>query len=216
MIRKFSYITDLGEIVSINNAHKETREHETALESTEIGNLIHFSRSYAITNHNISSAIENGYFSEPNLVRQLQLHFAHIYFENLNSYAANLRMPRRWLKAGAQRRFGFLSSEISLLLAVRAHILCDAPLALRRLNTEPSVFASDYFRIQKVLVSSSREIITTLNPGNSDLEMRFKKTLVVPASAAIFIWRLKAWYDYTKAQGLYFCIKGFTAQRQST
>ena len=151
--RKFSYVTDLDKIISTEEIFQETKKHESVLKGTSITNLIYFSRTYTITNRNIDTARGNGYFSQPEIVEKLQLHFAHLYFEVINEYFESGSMPGQWLSAGASRRFGLMSAEVSLLLAVKAHIQCDAPLALGRLGVAPELVVSDYFRIQKVLMS---------------------------------------------------------------
>lgn len=198
-MNKFRYVTDLGCITNLDNVLNELSEHESVLVGTNIGRLIYFSRTYAIVNQNINRARINGYFSNPVLIDKLQLQFAHTYFEMLNDYAQTGHMDKKWKIAAKHRLACIQPASFSLFFAIRAHIQCDAPEALRRLGPIPNYFIDDFINIQKIIATSSKQVVSSYNPNprlNSLRELA-RKIVIIPLCSIIFRWRGKAWHKFS-------------------
>ena len=195
---KFTHITNLALIVTVHDILAELARHEQVLIGTDIERLIYFSRTYAVMNRTIHEVCLEGYFSHPVIMGQLQIAFAHTYFETLNTYARTGRLPPRWQIATNHRLIRLQPAGVSLLLGVSAHIQCDAAASLRRIAVEPDLLANDYLRVNQLLFQSSDKIARSYSPNPRLQLVReiARKLLVVPICLSIFRLRRKAWGEY--------------------
>lgn len=200
MKNKFQHVTDLASIRNINDVIAELVKHETVMAGTEIENLLYFSRTYIVTNCNIHNSLKDSLFDKPELFHALQMNFAKLYFRSLNRYAQTGQMSSEW--SLARKNFG--SPGLALFLGIYAHIKGDSLAALSMLDTSPDVVAVDFFRLNGVLLKSSREIVRSYDPDprfNLIRELA-RKLLIRPISLIIFGWRRNAWLEYSELKNL--------------
>lgn len=190
----FEHITDLHEINSVGDILAELSVHEICLKRTKIRRLLYFSRAFAVINQAISVQITSDGFDNPIAMQKLQVNFARLYFNTLNQYARNGSLPMSWWLATKS-----WPASLSLFLAIRAHIVCDAHLAIAQTSKNDAVIEQDYFAVNQIILRSTKTVVHTYAPSTLLRPFReiARKTLVFPLCSLIFTMRCSAWkYQY--------------------
>ena len=137
-----------------------------------------------------------------NLSRSLASAFAQYYFQAVNDAASTKRaLPAAWAKMLPSAHRPALPAFILLLMGANAHINYDLPLALSKTmgRAKPDDLLRDILRVDRLLMSSGREIIGTFDEANklvAFVKRRGQFLYYRPIMYMILYWRILAWRNY--------------------
>ena len=129
-------------------------------------------------------------FDNPAAMQKLQINFGRLYFSMLNEYAINNTLPASWWIATKS-----WPASLSLFLAIRAHIVHDAHLAIAQLSRYDAVSEHDYLAVNHVILRSFKSVISVYSVSTTLRLVRETaiKPMVLPACSLIFTMRRSAW-----------------------
>ena len=193
----------LGKITTIEGVADELARLNDRLDSMRLNQFVLFNNSYYIVTTSIQKAIKDNFFVNPKFIQKFIVTFARYYFDALNnSQDENNNLAEPWLIAhDCAKNSG--TRFISLMLGANAHINNDLPQVLTTLmaNEKTEDLLSDIVKIDKLLMKSGREIITTFEETNKVLDLfkrRFQFLYYRPVMYMILYWRIVAWKNYRK------------------
>ena len=169
---------------------------ERLIASSDLTQVVFFNRAYLIVTKRISQAKTDGLFDNPKQMVKLEVAFAIKYFEALNNYVKHGSLPGAWGNIKQSTWYPRHPASLSLLLGANAHINYDLPLALKKTIEKPEEFRNDYFKVNRLLKESSKEISKSYYESDRSINFLKKnlRTLYLkPIMWLILRWRTRAW-----------------------
>jgi len=171
------------------------------LPDSDLFEFVFFNRAYVIITKAIHQASDDGLFSDDKTMNQLEVAFAHKYFAALNSYVQAGSLPHSWKHV----RRGLLGrhrpASLSLMLGAHAHINHDLLEALRAVIDNPSHFENDYFKVNQLLLASSKAISKSYYEDAVQLNFlkkHLRSLYLRPVMQLILHWRTRVWREFAK------------------
>jgi hypothetical protein len=193
---------DIAKITSFNTVLTELRTLDTQLSPSKLSQFIVFNKAYSVVTNAIKEAAEDNYFENPIFIEKFTVCFAQFYFLAINDTVAEKpELTVAWAKMNDAKRRSSTPAFILLLMGANAHINHDLSLALVKLMDKEKTddLLQDVLKIDKLLMKSGRQIITTFNEPNRSLDVikrRLQFLYYRPTMYMILYWRVKAWRDY--------------------
>lgn len=206
--RKLQYI-DINKLKSNREVLAELELLNTRLLHSELSHFTAFNKAYFVVTKKIINAAEDGYFAEPERMEKISVYFAKYYFQAINDSLLNTsNMATAWTKLNESAGRKNMPVFIQLLMGANAHINHDLPLALYEAigTDDDSQLLKDMLKVDKLLMKSGREILTTFEENSRLLcfiKLRCKYIYFWPIMRIILYWRIIAWrnYNYMKNTG---------------
>lgn len=201
-MRSVSDHINIDEITSFQTILAALTELESIIYQNKLKQFVVFNKAYFIVTSAIKQASDEGYFKNPEFVERFTICFASYYFQAVNATIGNNPdLPAAWDLTGMACQYKNTPNFILLLMGANAHINHDFPLALYELigAKEPSYFVKDVLKIDKLLMKSGRQIVTTFEESNKLLDLvkrRFIFLYYRPIMYMVLYWRVKAWRNY--------------------
>ncbi len=173
----------------------------TSLPSTKLLRVVFFNRAYAIVTKKINDATQSGLFVHPKEMASLEIAFAIRYFEALNHYADDGVLPGAWQRINTGWLHGKHPASFSLLLGANAHINHDLLISLKKTITKPTEFRDDYFKVNKLLLDSGKEISRSYyesDPTVNFMKKALRPIYLKPTMWLILRWRTRVWKELAK------------------
>ena len=189
--KSYSHVIRSNEICSIHSVRLELERLNERLNDTELHTLTFFNSVYLSVVKELEHAVADGLFLHPDLVSRLDMKFALYYFDALNYFIENERLPELWrqvLHKGVFTPFYFL-------IGANVHINHDLPLAIKESIENPEVFFQDFNRADMVVERALGKFLLTYTfTGRFIFAKRFFCSLYRrPVTWMILRWRHAAW-----------------------
>lgn len=196
-----SELVNFKTITSFQAIHNQLIKLKKLLRDNDAKQFIVFNDAYLIVTSNIKQASETGHFENPKFIEKFCVSFARYYFEAINKTVQAGELPDAWSTLNTVSRNKTTPNFILLLLGANAHINHDLALALVKLmeHEESDDLLRDVTKIDKILMKSGREVITTFNESSKSLnflKQRFIFLYYRPTMYMIRFWRIRAWSRY--------------------
>lgn len=185
-------ITQVDEVI----AFMESLNRE--LEASDMKNLRAFNTTYLIITRAVNKKVNDGYFMYPDVMKKVDVIFAHYYFDALAQFVHQQHCPDAWKLLFEQSRENNYHQYIFMALGVNAHVNNDLPQSLKDANVGEEFF-DDYEKVNGIIKSSLKEVVNSLQEQNiaiRTLSQRMRETYAFFLQSLIQNWRMKAWEDY--------------------
>lgn len=193
---RYRHHIKLESIETPKDVINELKRLDPLLSGSELLQVAFFNRAYLIVTERIHQAGLNGEFKLSAIMNNLEVVFARRYFEALNHYTVNDTLPGAWAKINRGWLHAKHPSSLSLMLGANAHINYDLPVALKEAIRKPGEFEADYFKVNRLLVESSRAILHSYYESEQPINFikhRLHGIYLRPTMSLILRWRKKAW-----------------------
>lgn len=193
---------DTSRIRSFKTILSALRELETLLPQRGLTQFMVFNKAYYIVTAAIQQSAKEGYFANPIFIEEFTVCFAKYYVQAVNDTAASSKnLPFAWKSLSTVQKHKNTPEFIYLLMGANAHISHDLPLALTQLmDKKPNDnMLQDVFKIDKLLMRSGREIISTFDESHTLLDFIKRRCIFFYYRIVMYMvlyWRIKAWHRY--------------------
>lgn len=193
---------DLEKIVSFRTVLAELASLNIKFRDNKIRQFTAFNKAYEIVMSRIETASKQDIFEHPKLIEAFSTTFSRFYFNAVNERLGSTNSSVvAWYKMALASSIPSTPTFILLLMGANAHINHDLPLALLEVlkpNT-PTDLLKDLIALDKILMTSGREIITSFQEPRKWLDIirrRFQFLYYRPIMYMILFWRARAWTVY--------------------
>ncbi len=168
------------------------------LEASDMRNLRAFNTTYLIITRAVNEKVKEGFFKYPDVMKKVDVVFAHYYFDALAQFVHQEHCPDAWRLLFEQSRENNYHQYIFMALGVNAHVNNDLPQSLRGANVGEEFF-EDYEKVNGIIKDSLEEVVDSLQEQNiiiRTLSQKMRDTYALFLQSLIQNWRMKAWEDY--------------------
>lgn len=198
---KYKHHINVAAIKSSAEVIEELKRLDALLSESELLQVAFFNRAYIIITSKIYRANQSGYFKLSRLMDELEVNFAKYYFEALNRYVESGALPGPWQQVNAGWLHRFHPSSLSLMLGANAHINHDLPRALQDTITDQAQFKNDYFKVNQLLLESSRWILDSYYESDKTvnfMKRKLRPLYLKPTMWLILHWRRQVWQQFER------------------
>jgi hypothetical protein len=198
--RQYQHVINTKTVALPEDIVATLKELNKLLPGSEVQTLLPFNKAYIVVTEKLNTASKAGRFEHTDIMNNLELEFAHLYFQALNNFAEKGSLPRAWQKVNQRTFSRYRPRAINVMLGASAHINHDLLPAMRRTIKKPQEFAKDYAKVSGVLLSSAVVIADdTMTPASFTMTLKTRGHTIYtrPAMWIINRWRTKVWKEFT-------------------
>ncbi len=197
---KYNHYINIDKIMNTKSVIRQLEILNDLLANSELVQLTFFNRAYIIITEQIDKATSENLFTNTKDMTILELTFAKEYFSALNQYVNKGTLPIAWRRVNQKWFHNDKLASISLMFGANAHINYDLLPALRKSIQKPTMFRDDYFKVNKLLKESSKDISKSYYESEETINF-LKKSLrplyLRPTIWLIIRWRAKVWNNFS-------------------
>ncbi len=146
-MQTYNHLIDKSKIDSINSILVELTNLNNLLDGTELNNLKFFNRVYVFVAKELELSVSANKFIYPELIKKLDTAFALYYFDALNYFVENKKLPKLWNDVIEEKLF----TPFYFLLGANVHINHDLSLAIVSSVANLPEFKNDFDATDKVI-----------------------------------------------------------------
>lgn len=187
---------------TINQTKKQMRLLNEELADTDMQNLRAFNQTYYIITKNVFSKLYTGFFTDNELLQEIDVRFSHYYFQALKEYVETGSCPPAWKILFEICPKNNLLQFTYMALGVNAHVNNDLPQTLRDVM-KGNNDKHDFTVVNDIIRNCLDEVVSSLEEKSlliNTLENTTKHFYEALLMTLIQNWRNYAWDTYLKLQ----------------